>query len=94
MLQNDYVMVCLFADENTINLPQNEWVKTPDGKIIKTLGRKNLNYQISAFNANAQPLYVLMDGNGKLLTKKTQPYDKNINNFVSFLQEGLSNFKK
>lgn len=94
MLQNDYVMVCLFADENTINLPQNEWIKTPDGNTIKTLGRKNLNYQISAFNANAQPLYVLMDGNGKLLTKKTQPYDKNINNFVSFLQEGLNNFKK
>ncbi|MCH3924605.1 MAG: thioredoxin family protein [Bacteroidales bacterium] len=94
MLQNDYVMVCLFADENTINLDEKDWVKTSDGNIIKTLGRKNLNYQISAFHANAQPLYVLMDSNGNLLTKKPQPYDKNISNFVSFLQEGLTNFKK
>lgn len=94
MLQDDYVMVCLFADENTINLDEKDWVKTSDGNIIKTLGRKNLNYQISAFHANAQPLYVLMDSNGDLLTKKPQPYDKNISNFVSFLQEGLTNFKK
>lgn len=93
MIQNDYVLVSLFADENTITMAQEDW-DTIDGKVIKTLGKKNLNYQIEKFHANAQPLYVLMDSEGNLLTKKPQPYDKNVNNFINFLTEGLNNFKK
>ena len=93
MIQNDYVLVSLYCDENTIALPQDEWTEM-NGKTIKTLGRRNLNYQIEKFHANAQPLYVLMDGDGNLLTDKPQPYDKNVQNFIDFLNKGLSNFKK
>jgi thiol:disulfide interchange protein DsbD len=46
------------------------------------------------FNENAQPLYVLMDADGNLLTKEPKSYDRDINNFVKFLDEGLANFKK
>jgi thiol:disulfide interchange protein DsbD len=94
ILQNEYIMVALYADANTIKLPENEWITMENGTIIKTLGKKNLNYQISAFNVNAQPLYVLMDADGNFLTEEPKAYDKDANNFVSFLQEGLSNFKK
>ncbi|MDY6381540.1 MAG: hypothetical protein SPL06_08280, partial [Bacteroidales bacterium] len=93
LIQNDYILVSLYCDENTIGLPKEEWTQM-NGKTIKTLGRRNLNYQIEKFHANAQPLYVLMDGDGNLLTEKPQPYDKNVANFVSFLQKGLQNFKK
>ncbi len=93
-LTEEYVMVALYADVNTIELPESEWVKTKDGKTIKTLGKKNHNYQIEQFNANAQPLYVLMDADGNLLTKEPKSYDRDINNFVKFLDEGLANFKK
>ena len=93
LIQNDYILVSLYCDENTIELPKEEWTQM-NGKTIKTLGRRNLNYQIEKFHANAQPLYVLMDGDGNLLTEKPQPYDKNVANFVSFLQKGLQNFKK
>ena len=93
MIQNDYILVSLYCDENTIQLPQDEWTEM-NGKTIKTLGRRNLNYQIEKFHANAQPLYVLMDGEGNLLTEKPQPYDKNVNNFIEFLQKGLNNFRK
>ncbi|MBO6118699.1 MAG: thioredoxin family protein [Bacteroidales bacterium] len=93
MIQNDYILVSLYCDENTISLPQDEWTEM-NGKTIKTLGRRNLNYQIEKFHANAQPLYVLMDGDGNLLTDKPQPYDKNVNNFIDFLETGLKNFKK
>ncbi|HOS16997.1 MAG TPA: cytochrome c biogenesis protein CcdA [Bacteroidales bacterium] len=94
ILQNDFIMVALYADANTIKLPEKDWLKTSDGKTIKTLGKKNLNYQIENFNVNAQPLYVLMDGDGNLLTKEPKAYDRDVNNFVTFLQEGLTNFKK
>lgn len=93
-LTEEYVMVALYADVNTIELPENEWVTTKDGKTIKTLGKKNHNFQIEQFKANAQPLYVLMDADGNLLTKEPKSYDRDINNFVKFLDEGLANFKK
>ncbi len=93
-LTEEYVMVALYADVNTIELPESEWITTKDGKTIKTLGKKNHHYQIEQFNANAQPLYVLMDADGNLLTEEPKSYDRDINNFVKFLDEGLANFKK
>ena len=83
ILQNEYIMVALYADVNTIKLPEEEWVVGDNGKIIKTLG-KNLNYQITHFNINAQPLYVIMDAEGNLLTEETQVFDLSIDNFVRF----------
>lgn len=94
ILQNEYIMVALYADVNTIKLPEEEWVVGDNGKIIKTLGKKNLNYQITHFNINARPLYVIMDAEGNLLTEETQVFDLSIDNFVRFLEEGLTNFKK
>ena len=94
ILNEDFVMVALYADANSIKLPENEWIKTENGKIIKTLGKKNHHFQITHFNENAQPLYVLIDANGNMLTKKPKGYDRNIANFIQFLQEGLENFKK
>lgn len=94
ILTQDYVMVALYADANTIELPENEWVKAKDGTIIKTLGKKNHNYQIENFKVNAQPFYVIMDSEGKLLTKEPRSYDRNVENFIKFLDEGKANFKK
>ncbi|MDO5760599.1 MAG: cytochrome c biogenesis protein CcdA [Bacteroidota bacterium] len=91
MIQEDYILVSLYCDENTIELPKEEWQEM-NGKTIKTLGRRNHNYQIEKFHANAQPLYVLMDGEGNLLTDKPQPYDKSVNNFINFLTSGLDKY--
>ncbi|MBQ9311602.1 MAG: thioredoxin family protein [Bacteroidales bacterium] len=93
MITNDYVLVSLFADEYSIELPKEEWIES-DGKTIKNLGRKNQNYQIKNFKSNTQPLYVLMDADGNLLTEKPQSYNKDVQNFRDFLQQGLKSFKK
>jgi thiol:disulfide interchange protein DsbD len=94
ILTEDYIMVELYADANSIKLPENEWITTKDGKVIKTLGRKNHYFQIEHFNYNAQPLYVLMDADGNMLTKEPKGHDENVGNFIQFLQEGLGNFRK
>lgn len=91
-LNENFVMVALYADVNNIKLPESEWVTSKDGKVIKTLGKKNHNFQIETFHANAQPLYVLMDAEGNILTKEPKSYDRNIDNFVKFLDDGLENF--
>ncbi|NVN96074.1 MAG: thioredoxin family protein [Bacteroidetes bacterium] len=94
ILTENYVMVALYADANFIDLPENEWITTKEGKVIKKLGTKNLNYQITRFNMNAQPYYVLMDWNENVLTKENKAYDKTVANFVKFLNEGLEAYKK
>ena len=94
ILNEKYVMVALYADVNFIDLPENEWVTTKDGEVIKKLGSKNLNYQITRFNMNAQPYYVLIDSDEKVLTKENKAYDKHVPNFIQFLNEGLENFNK
>ena len=93
LLNEEFVMVSLYADENTIQLPENEWVTDDKGHVLKTLGRKNLNYQKTAFNMNAQPYYVIVNADGKVLTAENYKYDRDVAKFVKWLNEGIANNK-
>lgn len=94
IMTEKYVMCALYVDENTIQLDQKDWVKDDRGRELKTVGRKNLNYQKTQYNMNAQPYYVLIDADGKSITKENYKYDRDVKKFVNFLNEGLANFKK
>ncbi len=94
LLNDEFVMVSLYADENTIELPENEWVTDDKGHVLKTLGRKNLNYQKTAFNMNAQPYYVIVDSDGKVLTAENYKYDRDVQKFINWLNEGINNYNK
>lgn len=94
IMTQDYVICALYVDENTINLPENEWVTDDRGRTLKTLGRKNLNYQKTLYQMNAQPYYVLIDGDGNALTANNYKYDRDVQKFISFLEEGKKNFAK
>ena len=93
LLNEEYVMCSLFADENTIELPEDEWVTDAKGHVLKTLGRKNLNYQKTEFNMNAQPYYVVVNADGKILTAENYKYDRDVQKFVDWLNEGIRNNK-
>lgn len=94
ILNENFVIVALYADANFIDLDEKDWVTDSDGNVIKTLGKKNLNYQITRFQMNAQPYYVLMDSDENVLTKENKWFDKNVANFIAFLNEGLDSYKK
>ena len=94
ILNEEYVMVSLYADENTIELPESEWVVDDKGRTLKTLGRKNLNYQKTQFNMNAQPYYVIVDADDRVLTAENYKYDRDVQKFVAWLNEGINNYKK
>jgi thiol:disulfide interchange protein DsbD len=94
ILNEDYVMVSLYCDANTIELPESEWVTNDKGRTLTSLGQKNLNYQKTAFNMNAQPYYVVIDADGTILTKENYKYDRDVQKFVDWLNEGKSNFKR
>lgn len=92
-LQNDFVVVALYVDERT-KLPESEWItSTVDGKVKNTVGRKNADFQISRFNVNSQPYYVLLGTNEELLT---DPYgfNTNVDEFIKFLDKGIEQFKQ
>jgi thiol:disulfide interchange protein len=93
ILQSDFVLATLYTDDRT-ELPQQEWITSAlDGKVKKTLGKKFNDLQISKFGTNALPLYVIVDGNGKILTQeKYYAYSSSVDNFIHFLQEGASSF--
>lgn len=91
LLSTKFVMCALYADENTIELPEDEWVVDEKGKTLKTLGRRNLNFQKTEYNMNAQPYYVIINADGKVLTKENYKYDRDVQKFINFLNEGLAN---
>ena len=92
-LKNDFVIIALYVDDKTL-LPESEWITSSyDGKVKKTLGKKYADFQISRFNVNAQPYYVLIDHEGKMLVNP-KAYDLKADNFVEFLDKGIAEFKK
>jgi len=91
LLTTQFVMCGLYVDENTIDLPEEEWVTDDKGKVLKTLGKRNLYYEKSMFNMNAQPYYVIINADGTVLTKENYKYDRDVQKFVAYLNEGLAN---
>jgi hypothetical protein len=58
------------------------------------LGDQNLDFQITRFNSNAQPHYVLMDPRKDLQPlQKPVAFDLDVNHFVEFLQKGIAAYK-
>lgn len=94
ILNEEFVMVALYADVNYIEIPQEEWITDAKGREIKTLGKRNLEYQKTKYNMNAQPYYVLIDAEENVLTKENHKYDRDVQKFISFLNEGIDNYKK
>lgn len=90
-LQEDFVMVALYIDER-YQLPESEWYTSEfDGKVKNTIGKQNADFQITRFNNNAQPYYVILDHQEQLLIRP-KAYDTNIQNFINFLDEAKAEF--
>jgi len=92
-LQNDYIIIALYTDDRT-KLPESEWITSAfDGKVKKTLGKKNLDLQISRYNTNTQPFYVLIDTDGNPLAAP-RGHNLDIQAFREWLDLGVENFNR
>lgn len=92
MLRDEYVVVALYVDDKT-EMPEEDWsVSTKNGKVKKTIGSKNIDFQETRFGANAQPYYVLLDNDGDMLMIP-RSYSKDKAAFLTFLKKGLDNYK-
>ncbi|UII34092.1 thioredoxin family protein [Fulvivirga ulvae] len=92
-LKEDYVVVALYVDDKT-GLPESEWFTSKyDGKIKKTIGKQNADLQINNLNNNAQPFYVLVGLDEKVLVEPVT-YDRSVSNFIDFLDKGTKKFNQ
>lgn len=94
ILQNEYVIISLYVDDKT-ELPENEWVISKvDGKVKKTIGKINLDFERERFNNIAQPYYCLLDTEGNLLVTPPMGYEPDVKIFEAYLKAGIDTFKK
>ncbi|HZB15130.1 MAG TPA: cytochrome c biogenesis protein CcdA [Chryseolinea sp.] len=90
-LQNDFVVVALYVDDKT-ELPESEWYTSKyDSKVKKTIGKQNADLQIANLNNNAQPFYVLVGQDERVLAAP-YGYDKSVEGFVNFLEKGKKKY--
>ena len=92
-LNNDYVILALYVDDKT-QLPESEWYTSPhDGKVKKTIGKQNADMQITRLDNNAQPFYVLLGTDERVLVRPYS-YDRSVEKFVKFLDAGKLKFNE
>ncbi len=79
----DFVMVALYTDDKQ-KLPEYQWLTTPEGKVLKDVGRVNSYIARTRFGVNAQPNYFILDSDGKILAGP-RGYDLSVPGFLHFL---------
>lgn len=89
-LRNDFVIVALYSDDKK-ELPQEDWVTTETGKVLKGLGKINAHFAHKQFGINSQPYYMILDTTGNQLVPG-RGYNLDIDQFVQFLQTGVERF--
>jgi thiol:disulfide interchange protein DsbD len=86
LLSEKYVIVALYTDDRT-TLPEEEWVTSDyDGKVKKTMGKKNLDLQISKYGTNSIPYHVIIEPDG---TEHTLSVTFEDEEFKAFLEQGI-----
>jgi len=91
-LTQDYVLISLYVDDKT-PLPQPIEVEVNGQKrTLRTIGDKWSHLQATKFGANTQPFYVLLDEEGKPLGP-SRSYDENIQEYINWLDAGLTKYK-
>ncbi len=92
-MRENFVLVSLYVDEST-ELPLNEQYTKKDGDKVITEGDRNLDYEITQFGGNSQPLYMFLNLEGKPISSKRYGYDPNVSLFIAHLDAVKLSFEK
>lgn len=93
ILKNEVVLISLYGDDKT-ELPENEqYISKETGNKISTIGQKVSEFQIQKYNNNSRPYYVLIDIAENKLNEPV-PYTPDIKEYTTWLQDGISKFKR
>ena len=91
-LREEFVIIALYLDDPT-ELPEAQWYTSEiDGRIKKTIGTQNVDFEISRYKTNAMPYYVLMDTDESNLIDP-MGFTSNVKEYLEFLDQGIKEFK-
>ncbi|GAA0727528.1 thioredoxin family protein [Aquimarina litoralis] len=96
ILKDDYVLISLYVDDREKLKKEDrfKFLKSSGNiKSINTVGDKWATFQTLNFQNNSQPYYVLLDSEMNLLNTTTA-YTPDENEYLKWLQEGITNFAK
>ncbi len=93
IMNDDYVLIQLYVDERTPLAEPEVVMQNGKERKLRTVGDKWSFLQNHKFGANAQPFYVLLDNEGNLLSG-SYSYDKDVQKYIDFLENGLKEYKK
>ncbi len=89
LLRDEFIIIALYTDDRT-KLAEEEWYTSQtDGKVKKTIGQQNIDYEIKHFQTNTIPLYVIMDSDGKVVTTP-KGTDLDVASYTGWMREGLA----
>ena len=94
-LNNDVVLVSLYVDDKRA-LDSKDYMNVfwyGEQRQITTIGDKFKYSEETLYKQLAQPLYVLLDNDEKLLAP-TRGYKPDIHDYVNWMNNGISEFKK
>ena len=97
VLRDNFVLISLYVDDKK-ELPEFEqlFVKRTSGvgtRKLENYGHKWAHFQASYFGVNSQPFYLIMDPNTYQILNDPVGYMPDANEYISFLECGLSEFK-
>ena len=93
IMRDDYIVASLYVDDRT-PLAKPFEVEVNGKKImLETVGDKWTYLQGHRFGANAQPFYVLVDGDGNPLCG-SYSFNLDVDAYIDFLEKGLKKFDK
>jgi len=92
ILKNEIVLISLYVDDKK-ELPENEqYISETTGKKIKTIGNKWSDFQMKNYHANAQPYYIVLDGEGNRLSEPVG-YTPDVEEYKNWLDGGVQKGK-
>jgi len=92
IIDNEYILVSLYVDDQNELPADKQSISKFDGSKIETDGDRWTDMETNLYKSNTQPLYVLVDAEGNILTPQ-RGYTPDITEYKQFLEDGLNTFK-
>ena len=95
ILKEKVVLISLYCDRK-IELPkEQQYVSKTTGKEVVTIGNKWTDLQITRYNSNSQPLYVIIDNDGNDIEGfEPMAFNTDIQEYKKWLEVGIAKASK
>ena len=98
ILKDNFVLISLYVDDKKqLREEEQLLVNRTSGvgvRKLENIGHKWAYFQAQYFKVNSQPYYLLMDPNNYKILNAPVGYTPDENDYISFLNCGLGEFKK